>query len=114
MILILELTPEKRKMMEMLRYIGFPLSKSSLQSFQGWFDGHPEIGKMQKDVFDDIFDTTDDDKTDEEDSVPVVPTPSDFQVPHRYEFDKMRNYNSSKTLIYPSLDVQINAHFVFP
>ena len=50
---------------------------------------------MQKDVFDDIFDTTDDDKTDEEDSVPVVPTPSDFQVPHRYEFDKMRNYNSS-------------------
>merc|ERR1719500_1747740 len=46
---------------------------------KGWFDGHPEIGKMQKDVFDDIFDTTDDDKTDEEDSVPVVPTPTDFQ-----------------------------------
>jgi len=46
---------------------------------KGWFDGHPEIGKMQKDVFDDIFDTTDDDKTDEDDSVPVVPTPSDFQ-----------------------------------
>jgi len=46
---------------------------------KGWFDGHPEIGKMQKDVFDDIFDTTDDDKTDEDDDVPVIPTPSDFQ-----------------------------------
>jgi len=45
---------------------------------KGWFDGHPEIGKMQKDVFDDIFDTTDDDQTDKDD-VPVVPTPSDFQ-----------------------------------
>jgi len=46
---------------------------------KGWFDGHPEIGKMQKDVFDDIFDTTDDDKSDEDDPSPVVPTPSDFQ-----------------------------------
>jgi len=46
---------------------------------KGWFDGHPEIGKMQKDVFDDIFDTTDDDKTDEDDPSPVVPTPTDFQ-----------------------------------
>lgn len=46
---------------------------------KGWFDGHPEIGKMQKDVFDDIFDTTDDDKTDEDDPAPVIPTPSDFQ-----------------------------------
>jgi len=45
---------------------------------KGWFDGHPEIGKMQKDVFDDIFDTTDDDQTDKDD-VPVIPTPSDFQ-----------------------------------
>merc|ERR1712126_113859 len=45
---------------------------------KGWFDGHPEIGKMQKDVFDDIFDTTDDDQTDKDD-VPVVPTPTDFQ-----------------------------------
>merc|ERR1719438_21399 len=27
---------------------------------KGWYDGHPEIGKMQKDIFDDIFDTTDD------------------------------------------------------
>jgi len=33
---------------------------------------------MQKDVFDDIFDTTDDDQTDKDD-VPVIPTPSDFQ-----------------------------------
>ena len=35
---------------------------------------------MQKDVFDDIFDTTDDDKIDEDDPSPVVPTPTDFQV----------------------------------
>ena len=35
---------------------------------------------MQKDVFDDIFDTTDDDKTDEDDPAPIIPTPSDFQV----------------------------------
>ena len=69
---------------------------------------------MQKDVFDDIFDTTDDDKTDEDDSVPVVPTPSDFQVTYRYEFDKMRTYKSSQTLNYPSLDVQLNAHSLFP
>jgi len=46
---------------------------------KGWFDGHPEIGKMQKDVFDDIFDTTDDDATEEDDPAPLVPTPTDFQ-----------------------------------
>jgi len=46
---------------------------------EGWFDGHPEIGKMQKDVFDDIFDTTDDDKTEEDDPAPLVPVPSDFE-----------------------------------
>ena len=34
---------------------------------KGWYDGHPEIGKMQKDVFDDIFDTTDDDEDDARD-----------------------------------------------
>merc|ERR1712038_1899948 len=34
------------------------------EDVKGWFDGHPEIGKMQKNVFDDIFDTTDED-TDE-------------------------------------------------
>ena len=45
---------------------------------QGWIDGHPEIGKMQKDIFDDIFDTTDDDATEENDPAPIVPTPSDF------------------------------------
>ena len=47
---------------------------------QGWFDGHPEIGKMQKDIFDDIFDTKDDDVTDDDDPAPLVPTPTDFQV----------------------------------
>jgi len=46
---------------------------------KGWFDGHPEIGKMQKDVFDDIFDTGDDDKDEEEDPAPLVPVPSDFE-----------------------------------
>ena len=40
---------------------------------QGWIDGHPEIGKMQKDIFDDIFDTTDDDATEENDPAPIVP-----------------------------------------
>ena len=45
---------------------------------QGWIDGHPEIGKMQKDIFDDIFDTTDDDATEENDPAPIVPTPTDF------------------------------------
>ena len=34
---------------------------------------------MQKDVFDDIFDTTDDDKTDEDDPAPLIPTPQDFE-----------------------------------
>ena len=37
---------------------------------QGWIDGHPEIGKMQKDIFDDIFDTTDDDATEDNDPAP--------------------------------------------
>jgi len=45
---------------------------------KGWMDGHPEIGKMQKDIFDDIFDTTDDDATEENDPAPIVPTPTDF------------------------------------
>jgi len=45
---------------------------------KGWIDGHPEIGKMQKDIFDDIFDTKDDDVTDEDDPAPIVPTPTDF------------------------------------
>lgn len=46
---------------------------------KGWFDGHPEIGKMQKDVFDDIFDTTDDDAAEADDPAPLIPTPTDFQ-----------------------------------
>jgi len=46
---------------------------------KGWFDGHPEIGKMQKDVFDDIFDTGDDDEKAEDDSPPIVPMPSDYE-----------------------------------
>lgn len=46
---------------------------------KGWFDGHPEIGKMQKDVFDDIFDTGDDDKNEEDDPAPLIPMPTDFE-----------------------------------
>jgi len=46
---------------------------------KGWYDGNPEIGKMQKDIFDDIFDTTDDGQTDEDDPSPIVPKPQDFE-----------------------------------
>lgn len=46
---------------------------------KGWFDGHPEIGKMQKDIFDDIFDTTDDDDDDRKDDVPLIPAPVGFK-----------------------------------
>ena len=35
---------------------------------------------MQKDIFDDIFDTTDDGVTDEDDPEPIVPKPQDFEV----------------------------------
>lgn len=35
---------------------------------------------MQKDIFDDIFDTTDDDASEEDDPAPLIPTPQDFQV----------------------------------
>ena len=48
----------------------------------GWLDGHPEIGKMQKDVFDDIFDTTDEDEDDARkaaEEAPLIPTPTGFQ-----------------------------------
>ena len=46
-----------------------------------WFDKHPEIGKMQKDVFDDIFDTTDEDDEDRliDDPTPLIPTPKGFE-----------------------------------
>ena len=47
---------------------------------KGWYDGHPEIGKMQKDIFDDIFDTTDDGVAEEEDPEPIVPKPNNFEV----------------------------------
>ena len=49
-------------------------------SVKGWYDGHPEIGKMQKDIFDDIFDTTDDGVAEEEDPEPIVPKPNNFEV----------------------------------
>ena len=34
---------------------------------------------MQKDVFDDIFDTGDDDENADDDSPPIVPMPSDYE-----------------------------------
>ena len=48
---------------------------------KGWFDNHPEIGKMQKDVFDDVFDITDDDDPNRvvDDPTPLIPTPKGFQ-----------------------------------
>ena len=48
---------------------------------KGWFDKHPEIGKMQKDVFDDIFDTTDEDDEDrlDDDPTPLIPSPKGFE-----------------------------------
>lgn len=51
-------------------------------SVKGWFDGHPEIGKMQKDVFDDIFDTTDQDDDDrlDDDPTPLIPAPKGFET----------------------------------
>ena len=59
----------------MLRYNNVNLSTLILDKInpilQGWYDGHPEIGKMQKDIFDDIFDTTDDGQTDDDDPEPV-------------------------------------------
>ncbi len=49
---------------------------------KGWFDGHPEIGKMQKDVFDDVFDTTDEDDEDrlDDDPTPLIPAPKGFEA----------------------------------
>lgn len=50
---------------------------------KGWFDKHPEIGKMQKDVFDDIFDTTDEEGDADrlvDDPTPLVPTPKGFET----------------------------------
>lgn len=56
-----------------------PDKKKDPEDLKKWFDGHPEIGKMQKDIFDDIFDTTDDDKEKTDDDVPLVPVPRDFE-----------------------------------
>jgi len=56
-----------------------PDKKKDPDDLKKWFDGHPEIGKMQKDIFDDIFDTTDDDKEKADDDVPLVPVPRDFE-----------------------------------
>lgn len=51
------------------------------EGIKGWFDNHPEIGKMQKDVFDDIFDTRDDDDENRlvDDPTPVIPIPRGFK-----------------------------------
>lgn len=45
---------------------------------KGWFDGHPEVGKMQKDVFDDVFDITDPDEP-KDDDAPLIPKPKGFK-----------------------------------
>ena len=55
-----------------------PDDKKDPDDLKKWFDGHPEIGKMQKDIFDDIFDTTDDNNK-PDDPAPLVPTPRDFE-----------------------------------
>ena len=62
---------------------------------QGWFDGHPEIGKMQKDVFDDVLDITDDDQTEEDDPAPLIPTPTDFEV-DGHQFCQLFNLEAPK------------------
>jgi len=49
---------------------------------KNWVDKNPEIGKMQKEVFDDIFDTTDEDEDEERkaaEEAPLIPTPVGFQ-----------------------------------
>ena len=46
-----------------------------------WYDGHPEIGKMQKDIFDDVLDITGDDDPDvpEDEDPPLIPAPKGFE-----------------------------------
>jgi len=47
---------------------------------KGWYDGHPEIGKMQKDIFDDVLDIGDDDENDgTNDDAPLIPAPIGFE-----------------------------------
>jgi len=45
---------------------------------KGWYDDHPEIGKMQDEVIDGILDNEDDDE-EEDDASPIVPTPQDAE-----------------------------------
>ena len=47
----------------------------------GWYDGHPEIGKMQKDIFDDVLDITGDDDPDvpSDEDPPLIPAPKGFE-----------------------------------
>uniref|UniRef100_A0A0K2TQS8 TLD domaincontaining protein KIAA1609like [Cricetulus griseus] n=1 Tax=Lepeophtheirus salmonis TaxID=72036 RepID=A0A0K2TQS8_LEPSM len=52
--------------------------KTGKDDVKGWFGKHPEIGKIQKDVFDDIFDVKDEDTSDE-DEAPLIPTPEGFE-----------------------------------
>eukprot|EP00096_Caligus_rogercresseyi_P005357 TRINITY_DN2066_c0_g1_i1.p1 TRINITY_DN2066_c0_g1~~TRINITY_DN2066_c0_g1_i1.p1 ORF type:complete len:489 (+),score=221.71 TRINITY_DN2066_c0_g1_i1:194-1660(+) len=52
--------------------------KTGKDDVKGWFGKHPEIGKIQKGVFDDIFDVKDDDAGDEDDA-PLIPTPEGFE-----------------------------------
>lgn len=58
-----------------------PGKKTDDGDVKGWVDGHPEIGKMQKDIFDDILDLKDDDDiaAEEDDPAPLIPTPKDFE-----------------------------------
>lgn len=50
---------------------------------KGWYDGHPEIGKMQKDIFDDVLDITigddDDGKGGIRDDSPIIPEPKGIE-----------------------------------
>merc|ERR1711988_910925 len=70
------------------------------EDVKGWFDGHPEIGKMQKNVFDDIFDTTDEDtdETREEEEVPLIPAPTGFQVMYLEILKLYKLYSSTYVL----------------
>ena len=51
------------------------------EGIKGWYDGHPEIGKMQKDIFDDVLDITGDDDPDvpEDEDPPLIPSPKGYE-----------------------------------
>ena len=74
---------------------------------KGWYDGNPEIGKMQKDIFDDIFDTTDDGQTDEDDPSPLIPKPQDFEVDN-FIYVFLRKNDLHNYIYCPSSFLQIN------